>query len=344
MAQEGKGARRSTSRGHRLPLALIAPGLALVLVHTVLALAVDDRVAPLLAPAGETLEASEPLRFAVLSDNSTNMDVFAELLAKVKAERPAFVLHCGDTVPHPEPRYYDWTVRTIREAGLDCPICVVPGNHDGNKRVVDPAVRTRLFRRAFGPRRYWFACGDAAFVGFDNGSERAPQGEQNWLDHTLARLRPRYRTLIVFLHVPPRDPRNTGPRPEDFGGESYNHAMVSDGPAVEAILKRHRVDAVFTGHIHGYLEHRIGDIPVYTSGGAGSKLVMKGVGYHFLLCTLADGELRVRKIELDREPTPPGLAIPPSMTATENVTLVAGAALVGVGALVLALNASRPPR
>jgi len=242
--------------------------------------------AALLPPAGEGLPAGGPLTFAVLGDSRGNNTVFDHVLEAARRDGARFILHTGDIVHEATPAQFDWVLQEIAELGLKVPLCVVPGNHDLARGTTTPGL---LYERAFGPRRYWFSCGDALFVALDDVTNHCDKRDLQWLDETLAGLRPRYKECFVFTHVPPRDPR-----------PGREHCLSrQSGEALMEMLKSHDVTAVFAGHIHSYVEDRIDGIPIYITGGAGAERDVPVGPYHYLLCSVDEGgSLSARKVDV----------------------------------------------
>jgi len=268
---------------------LWAAGVFLV-CYIAWSLVVGGEPAPLLPPAGQVLEGRAPFRFAILGDNRRNMEVFEDALARIKRDDVRFILHLGDLVHRAEAGEFRWVLHELWEADLKAPFCPVPGNHDIGEGPADVGERYRQYRRAFGPRRYWFSCANAMFVAFDDAAARCRPEDLAWLDRTLREHRGQYALCFVFMHVPPRDPR-----------PGAGHALARGADELIRVLRRHEVSAIFAAHIHDYLEDRMGGIPIFITGGAGARL-QPGGRHHYLLCSVEqDGSFRVTKHDVPDE-------------------------------------------
>jgi len=246
---------------------------------------------PVLPPAGEVIEGSAPFRFAVVGDSRGNQEVFEEILARIRGDDVSFILHTGDIVDHCNHRNFEWVLHELAEEDFTVPFCAVPGNHDIEPEAPNLRARCRLYARAFGPRRYWFAYANALFVAFDDSTERCSEEDLRWLDRTLSRFRKRYDACFVYMHVPPRDPRPWG-----------NHSLNAGADELIKILQRHEVGAVFASHIHSYAQDEVAGVPVFISGGAGADLERPDDRYHYLLCTVGStGSLGVQKREVNHQ-------------------------------------------
>jgi len=282
---------KRNSRRRLLIEAILSVAGAVMLATYVPWLLVNSEVpAPLIAPAGETVEGHTGFSFAVVGDNRGNMSVFEEILSRIKGEHVSFILHTGDIVKRPNKRQFDWVLHEIGEEQLSVPLYAVPGNHDIDKDAGDASTRYRFYNRAFGLRHYWFSYGHVLFVAFDDSTERCTKNDLRWLDSTLRQHKDKHELCFVYMHVPPRDPR-----------PGHRHALEQGADGLVDVLNKHRVTAVFAGHIHGCLEDNIAGIPVFITGGAGASLHKNaGDSFNYLLCRVEpDGSFTVRKKNVD---------------------------------------------
>jgi len=265
---------------------ILAAGLCTL--HAVAAGLATERVEPLQPLVGRVVPAGMPFRFAVMGDNRENMAVFERVVDAAIRSGAEFILHTGDLVEHHNARQFRWVLHELQEVQNLPPFCAVPGNHDVDASARDQDERYRLYTQAFGPRRYWFAWGRALFVALDNSSGRVQREDLLWLERILTEKRPGYDACFVVMHMPPRDPR---PR--------RSHAMEEGEEELMDLLGRHKVSAVFAGHIHSYLQDQVAGVPIYITGGAGAGLQGPGDSYHYLLCTVGSGgQLQVERRNL----------------------------------------------
>ena len=273
---------------HRPVLYSLGAAVVLLGANLVWSFVLAETPPALLPPAGEVMGGTAPFTFAVVGDSRGNTTVFEEILSRIRADGASLILHGGDIVRRAKPRQFDWVLHELAEENLAVPFCPVPGNHDIDEAVDDPGGRCRLYSRAFGPRRYWFAYANTLFVAFDTATKRCSADDLAWLDGTLARYRGGYDACFVYMHVPPVDPRPDRWREVQEGKEE-----------LARILKEHGVTAVFAIHIHSYVEVSVEGIPLFISGGAGARLEGPGDRYHYLLCTVEPGgSFAVRKIDV----------------------------------------------
>ncbi len=188
----------------------------------------------------------------------------------VRGWSPDAIVHLGDVV-HPIP-----TLPTHREAlanakaiwaSLGAPLLVVPGNHDvGDKRASAAApVQVEEGRQAF--RDTWgepfrsvdvggvhLAIVDGALLLADTPEAEA---QRAWLEADLGADHAR---TFVFTHYPPFlcDPGE--PEHYDNLGEPGRGWFLD-------LLARHRVEALFTGHVHRFFYNRYQGVDLYTVPG-----------------------------------------------------------------------------
>jgi 3',5'-cyclic AMP phosphodiesterase CpdA len=171
-----------------------------------------------------------------------------------------FVVHLGDIVhPLPVEEKHEPAVQLAAGvyAELQSTIYFVPGNHDiGDKpdaMVAVPAVAEENYEVY---ERYWgrpygsFDHGDVHLVVVDtpvlnSGLEREAR-QRSWLEQDLAEASKRRQRIFVFTHYPPfvREPGET---------EHYDNLGEPARSWFLDLLVRHRVEAVFSGHVHNFL-------------------------------------------------------------------------------------------
>ncbi|MCL1693931.1 MAG: metallophosphoesterase, partial [Actinomycetia bacterium] len=186
----------------------------------------------------------------------------------------SFVVHLGDIV-HPLP-VEDTHVEAIDLATgvyerLRHPIYFVPGNHDvGDKPdalVAVPAVAEEnycAFEDAWGPSFRSFDFGGFHFVIVDtqvlnSGFDREAR-QRHWLEADLAAASGR-RTFL-FTHYPPfvRD-RNENEHYDNIGEPARSWLLD--------LVERHKIEAVFSGHVHTFLYNRHETTDLYVAPSTG---------------------------------------------------------------------------
>jgi len=281
---------------------------------------------PILPPAGEIMEAEAPFRFVVVSDTRGNMAVFEEGMARIKEMGVAFILHAGDIAERLNERQFNWVLHELDEMDLRVPFCAVPGDHDTGERLPDPQGRYPLYSSAFGPRRYWFAYGNALFVAFDDSTEIITAENFAWLDETLNRYRAGYEPCFVLFHVPPRT-------------AGIRHTLSEeDSSKLMRLLSRYKVSAAFTGHLHSYAHYELEGVPVYSTGGLGEE-GPPGEPHGFLVCNVApDGSFSVEKRDVPLQPNTDYLEYALRVKFPPFSVLLGGVGLLLVGVLMTARN------
>src|SRR5512140_2364036 len=201
--------------------------------------------------------------FAVCGDSRDDRDgIFPQILSAVDNSDMEFLLHTGDVVNKDLPR--EWDTYRDTTASFRKPLRVVIGNHE-----LYGGGTPEKFAERFGlPGTSWsFTHRDAHFAIVDNAKGTFPDNTLAWLDRDLA-AHPKGKdgitTLIVAMHIPPASGRSR-PHGTRYGYEERSATLL-------AILKRHRVDAVLSGHEHMQYVEDWGGVLVLISGGAGAPL------------------------------------------------------------------------
>jgi len=179
--------------------------------------------------------------FAVAGDSGDDRDgIFPQILSAVDNSDMEFLLHTGDMVNRDTAK--EWEAYRAVTASFRKPLHVVIGNHE-----LYGGGTPEKFAERFGlPGTSWsFTHKDAHFAIVDNAKGTFPDKILAWLDRDLA-AHPKgnggITTLIVAMHIPPRTDR-TNPHGTRFDYEERSARLL-------AILKRHGVDAVLSGHEH----------------------------------------------------------------------------------------------
>jgi hypothetical protein len=181
---------------------------------------------------------------------------------------PEFVVHLGDIV-HPMPGLpvFAEAARRFKEIAttLTMPLHLVPGNHDVGDKAVDwmPAdiVCTdyvELYRRTFGKDYYAFDCGPLRAIVINalllNSGLPHENEQRHWLETELQQSAGR--RLFVFTHYPPyvlaADERST-----------YDNIDQPGRAWLLELLRRHRVEALFAGHVHNFWYDVHGETEMY---------------------------------------------------------------------------------
>lgn len=181
----------------------------------------------------------------------------------------AFVVHLGDVV-HPVPSlgplYREAADRFREQASiLRHPLHLIPGNHDvGDKPLRwGPAESVRqsfldAWTRHFGAHYFGFVHQDCLFAGINAqvlGSSLPLEAEQRqWLEALLQTHSDR--SVYLFTHYPPYLLDQEEP-------EHYDNLHPSARAWLLELVTRHRVHALFAGHVHHFWYHRYADCHCY---------------------------------------------------------------------------------
>jgi hypothetical protein len=187
---------------------------------------------------------------------------------EVERYRPDFIVHLGDLVhPVPELSTFGEAVELTRQIfrPFHNRLHVIPGNHDiGDKpNRAMPAKKVRedwieLFEKSFGPSYYFYDRDDCRFVFINdpvmNSGYPIEARQRSWLEDTLGSAGGR--RLFLFMHYPlflldPQEPSNY---------DNIDEPARSD---IVGLIRRHKVEAVFAGHVHNIFYHRLDGTEFY---------------------------------------------------------------------------------
>jgi predicted phosphodiesterase len=186
---------------------------------------------------------AQPVRFVVVGDTGTGTQTALDVIARLEAQGPDFVVHGGDLA------YANGSTQDVLERftipfahTMDhLPLYAVLGNHDvntGNGRPFLDAVVLPTNPVNHTERFYSFDWGPCHFAGLGSNADLSANSEQvNWLAGDLAASAAPWK--FVFFHHPV--------------WSSSRHGSRSDLQApLSPVLEANHVDVVFNGHDHDY--------------------------------------------------------------------------------------------
>jgi len=244
----------------------------------------------------------------VLGDRTGNAreDVFETILAEVKLEKPALLMNVGDLIEGYTKSHdtlvqeWDTIIRLLHNTG----VCyrLTPGNHD-----ITDVMSESVFVRHFGGPYYSFNYNGCHFLVIDNSrwdsAGAMPAAELEWIDRDLA-LNHLVRWTFVFMH------------------RSYWTSALRQGKTerLNDILRRYRVNYVFSGHDHYYCSALWDSIKYVQVGPSGSRYKEydneeRGAFQNYLLVHVADSAVRVEVVR-------PGNILPQDCVTLRDVALL----------------------
>ena len=189
-------------------------------------------------------------------------------VAAIARHAPDFTIHLGDMV-HPVPNLPSYGPAADEALSILEPLAeglrFVPGNHDvGDKPMpATPAApvdrhSVDIYEKYFGPGHYSFDHGGVHFVVVNsslvNAGNAYEESQRQWLEKDLAENGAK-RTLL-FSHYPPFIDNTSEPSHYDNYGEPGRAWLL-------ALLARHDVEAVFSGHVHQFFYNRVAGMKLY---------------------------------------------------------------------------------
>jgi Icc protein len=266
--------------------------LCIALALLFLGLVLEEGYHPPYGPVPQKMGGKTPsdsFRFAVLSDSHKGWGVFKPVMKEIARDGYSFIIHCGDFVAQDKEDRYRFFFKKLVEVRGKAPIYFVPGNHD----VYDKSNTYSLenFRTYCGPDDYWFSWGNTAFVVLNDARSTISDDQFRWLNTTLRRLRRTFTHLLVFMHVPPIDPRP---------GKNYCLQEPIEKRFMK-LMERFRVDYVFSGHIHCYFRTVIHGVTYIVAPSAGGTPRCISPFYGYIRVAIQGKEMKYSVIEVEND-------------------------------------------
>jgi predicted phosphodiesterase len=227
--------------------------------------------------------------FIVIGDNRSGDDVYRKIVSLAMERKPDLLVNTGDMIATPGDRQ-EWTKFWDLSRPVTVPYFLTVGNHDIHSKV---PFSERTYKEQVdlpGNELYYsFKAGNALFVVLDtylDDQEKKVTGEQlKWLEGVLSSTSRKH--TFVFVHAPLYPDKDRG---KHHGNSLDRYPKERD--ALQALLVKHKVTAVFTGHEHLYLRKTVDTILHVIAGGGGAPLYaddMNGGFYHYIYVTV-DGD------------------------------------------------------
>jgi len=234
-------------------------------------------------------EESEPFTFAVAGDNHNNLEIYNKIIQNVNQNDNSFFVDLGDST-----RVGGASEYAALKSALDVlkvPYHMVMGDHD---KVGDGF---QIWQQYFGATYYSWGYQNVHFIVLNDAVNKNGFSEEqlSWLENDLSSTQKELK--IIFLHRPPSCPFTD---PEDLGftgpqSEEHINQFID-------IAKKYKVNKMFAGHIHNYLNYSISGIPITVTGGAGGPIYnIPLVGkdkYHYVEVKVTGSDIQQQFIEL----------------------------------------------
>jgi 3',5'-cyclic AMP phosphodiesterase CpdA len=186
------------------------------------------------------------------------VDNWAPLARWIEAEHPDLVIHTGDVTIDGAEIDDDLVFAADLLAGLGVPLRALPGNHDVGEADHErqPVNEDRLarWRKRFGADWWVEEIAGWRLVGLDAlllGSGSAAEASQmDWLEGVMTQSAER--PIAWFLHKPLFIDR------PDEGDTGYWSVKPQPRARLLALVERHRVALVASGHLHKAHDFRLG--------------------------------------------------------------------------------------
>lgn len=220
--------------------------------------------------------------FSVTSDidHIEGNTIFEHILSQVRSNDSSFFVIPGDISQGRNKNEFIAFNQAVNT--LDIPTYVAIGDNDLIQK-----LGKKPFESTIGKRYFSFDEQNAHFVILDNADKLESFGSEqlDWLEQDLKKNTSKQ--TFLFFHRPVNIPFA-----ELVLGPENPQAAIHTNRFVE-IISALPPAAIFNGHLHSYYSYKLGNIPVYITGGGGSQYQFGDeTFYHFL-------EIKVRESDFD---------------------------------------------
>lgn len=203
------------------------------------------------------------------SDSGSYNNILEGVIVNARKLHPEydFMMYLGDMATTGSITGYYWMLEEILPKLTGLPMYAIPGNHDVTRRVglsKQIVVNKAFYTTVMGAAYYWFGYGNTLFIALDTSTPDIDDEQLQWLVDTLKNIRPMFRNCVIFNHMPPI---NT--RPDFF----KDHTMSPESAdKLASVLRGHKIDAMFFGHVHYFSTGKFAGIPIYTIPSSGQSV------------------------------------------------------------------------
>ncbi len=194
----------------------------------------------------------DKFNYVVLGDTQGRCDIFEEMIPLINAQKPAFVLHCGDITTFSEDEEFKRFLAL--SPGISAPLFTTPGNHD-----VKFGVET--YRNCLGSMDYSFDFGCRRFLALDSSRQTITDEQFTWLEgECTIENSEGTKKNILFTHVPP----------VGYLTETHGYLDRKVPTRLIHILENNSYEYCFAGHVHVYNYTLLNGIKYVITGGGGA--------------------------------------------------------------------------
>lgn len=237
-----------------------------------------------------TIKDKEGFKFAVCGDPHSEWEIYKKVLKSAEKKGVEFLVNVGDLTRVGAESEYLEGKKLMEEFDYDS--YLVMGGHD---RTNDGE---KWYRKYFGRTYHSWDQGGAHFVYLDNSDQEEGIFEDHlkWLDDDL--MKNDLPLVFVFVHQPVDFPYASS----ETVGYKTQKSQESEQDLAE-ILKRHKIKALFCGHLHSYFPYQFGEISAIITGGAGGPPhelpFLETTPFHYILVTISGDEVGYEMVEVE---------------------------------------------
>lgn len=210
-------------------------------------------------PAGYILQPdAKQINFSIVGDSGHNDVVLPIVLNKIVNDKPDFIIYIGDLVNGTAREHFVHMTDVIDDNVGDTPVYFTPGNHDVTPHGFG-AVSKHQYTHRFGAPYYWFGYGNTLFISLDSSDSNIDEQQWQFYDWVMTNIKPKFKYTVLYTHMPPINPPHM---------EAHRQSDQS-AERMATMIKKHKPDVIFTGHVHYWYPQTFQGVPLYTTLASG---------------------------------------------------------------------------
>ena len=243
-----------------------------------------------MGPTLSKLSEETSFKFSVFGDTHYCRVSLREILRKAKSQGSSFAIHLGDFVEFDDDFEYRYFLQRTQDLTKNFPLLLVRGNHE---TMAPTGGFTHNFLKYVKSAEYSFCYGGCLFLILDDSSGELGKKQLKRCQKIVKDFREDYpnKPIFIFLHIPPQLP----------GLNNIYDLWESDSISLLKLATQYRINFIFAGDTHSYIEKQVGPTKFIITGCGGGSFHAPSTEVHFVEVYVDGNEIRTEKVFVLRD-------------------------------------------